>query len=266
MIDRSHRKLQIYSKTAENRVPEKTVPQYFLVQSSVLNRIENGEWGPGDMIPTEKELANIFGVSIGTVKTALLNLVNTGLLFRVQGKGTFVSGSMIGRDKIRLYHFVSDFENEDTPLKVQFKNIKCIKGFQPAGRYLKIKPDIELFQIDRVFTLKIKPVVFSVSFLPGNLFRDIDKFPRELFEGKPLYQLFEDVYKLPTVRYKEMFAVTCATEEMSARLKVSEGSPLLQVEMLALTFKNRPLEYRISYCRTDHVKLFRMPMKMMHAR
>lgn len=266
MIDRSHRKLQIYSKTAENHVPEKAVPRYFLVQSSVLNRIEKGEWGPGDMIPTEKELANAFGVSIGTVKTALLNLVNTGLLFRVQGKGTFVSGSMIGRDKIRLYHFVSDFENDDTPLKVQFQNIKCIKGFQPAGRYLKIKPDIELFQIDRVFTLKTKPVVFSVSFLPCNLFRNIDKFPRELFEGKPLYQLFEDVYKLPTVRYKEMFTVTCATKGISASLEVSEGSPLLQVEMLALTFKNRPLEYRISYCQTDSVKLFRMPMKMMPAR
>lgn len=266
MIDRSNRKLQIYSKTAENRVPEKAVPRYFLIQSSVLSRIEKGDWGPGNMIPTERELANTFGVSIGTVKTALLNLVNTGLLFRVQGKGTFVSGSIIGRDKIRLYHFVSDFENEDAPLKVQFKNINCVKWVQPAGGYLKIKPETELFRLDRIFTLKTRPVVFAVSFLPGNLFRDIDKFPRELFEGKPLYQLFEDVYKLPTVRYKEMFAVTCATKEISASLEVSEGSPLLQVEMLALTFKNRPLEYRISYCKTDSVKLFRMPMKMMPAR
>jgi len=266
MIDQSRRKPQIYSKKIENHAPGKSVSRYFLVQSSVLNRIEKGEWGPGEMIPTERELANAFGVSIGTVKTALLNLVNTGLLFRVQGKGTFVSGSMIGRDKIRLYHFVSGFENEDTPLKVKFQNITSVKGVQPAGRYLKIKPDIELYRIDRVFTLKTIPVVFAVSFLPGNLFRDIDKFPREFFECKPLYQMFEDVYKLPTVRYKEMFSITCATKEICTSLEVPEGTPLLQVEMLALTFKNRPLEYRLSYCKTDSVKLFRMPMKMMPAR
>jgi GntR family transcriptional regulator len=258
--------LQIHQKAAGNSGSEKAIPRYFLVQSSVLNRIEKGEWAPGDMIPTEKELSSAFGVSIGTVKTALLNLVNTGLLFRVQGKGTFVSGSMIGRDKIRLYHFVSDFENQHAPLKVRFQNIKQAKGPQPACRYLKIKPGMELFQIDRIFTLKNKPVVFAVSFLPQSLFRDIDKFPREIFESKPLYQLFEDAYKLPTVRYQEMFAVTQATREMSSNLGVPETFPLLQVEMLALTFKNRPLEYRISYCHTDTVKLFRMPMKMMPLR
>lgn len=241
----------------------KTVPRYFLVQRGVLNRIEKGEYAPGDMIPTEKDLASAFGVSIGTVKTALLNLVNSGLLFRVQGRGTFVSGSVIGRDKLRLYHFVSDFENQDAPLKVQFLSIKWVDGSLSAGRYLKIKPGLGLFQIDRIFKLNDTPAVFASSFLPENLFKGIDQIPRETFENKPLYQLIEDAYKLPTVRYQEMFAATLSAGEISSNLNVPDGFPLLQVDMLALTFKNRPIEYRISYCRTDRMKLFRMPMKVM---
>lgn len=228
-----------------------------------MNRIEKGEYGSGDMIPTEKELANTFGVSIGTVKTALLNLVNSGLLFRVQGKGTFVSGSMIGRDKLRLYHFVSDFENHDGPLKIQFLSITRVHGPSSACRYLKIKSGGTMLQIDRVFTLEKEPVVFASSFLPYHRFKGIDKFPRETFENKPLYQLIEEVYKLPTLRYQEMFAATLSTGEISGNLKVPDAFPLLQVDMLALTFKNRPIEFRTSYCRTDSMKLFRMPMKMM---
>jgi GntR family transcriptional regulator len=246
--------------------PRKNVPRYFLVQSGVLNRIEKGEYGPGDMIPTEKELAGIFGVSVGTVKTALLNLVNSGLLFRVQGKGTFVSGSMIGRDKLRLYHFVSDFEKQDAPLKIRFLIIKRVNGPPLACRHLKIKPGAGMFQIDRVFTLKNDPVVFASSFLPQNLFKGIDKFPRETFENKPLYQLIEDAYKLPTIRYQEMFAADLSTGKISRSLNVPDAFPLLQIDMLALTFKNRPIEFRVSYCRTDRMKLFRMPIKAMPAK
>ncbi|MCU0561441.1 MAG: GntR family transcriptional regulator [Desulfobacterales bacterium] len=227
-----------------------------------MNRIEKGEYGPGDMIPTEKELARAFGVSIGTVKTALLNLVHSGLLFRVQGKGTFVSGSMLGRDQLRLYHFVSDFENQDAPLKIRFLGIARQRAAPPACRYLNIAPGGAVIRLDRIFTLKNAPVVYASSFLPGSRFEGIDRFPRETFENKPLYQLIEDVYKLPTLRYQEMFAASLAHGGISGHLKVPDGFPLLQVDMLALSFKNRPIEFRTSYCRTDGVKLFRMPVKM----
>lgn len=236
-----------------------SLPRYYLVQSGVLNRIEKGEYGPGEMIPTEKELASAFGVSIGTVKTALLNLVNSGLLFRVQGKGTFVSGSMIGRDKLRLYHFVSDFEKQDAPLQIRFLSIQPVEGPAVVRRYLKIRPGAGMFRLDRIFTLQNLPVVVASSFLPRKVFRGLDRFPRETFEAKPLYRLIEDAYKLPTVRYQEMFAACRAAADIRRHLKVSPAFPLLSVEMLALTFQNRPIEYRVSYCRTDRVKLFRMP-------
>jgi GntR family transcriptional regulator len=152
-MPKSTKNLTAHPKAFGRDGSSKAVPRYFLVQRGVLSRIEKGEYAPGDMIPTEKDLASAFGVSIGTVKTALLNLVNSGFLFRVQGSGTFVSGSMIGRDQLRLYHFIADFEKQDAPLKVQFLDIKRVQGSPPAGRYLKIKPGAGLFQIERVFTI-----------------------------------------------------------------------------------------------------------------
>ncbi|MCU0539497.1 MAG: UTRA domain-containing protein [Desulfobacterales bacterium] len=110
-----------------------------------------------------------------------------------------------------------------------------------------------------MFTLQNLPVVYASSFLPRNVFKGLDRFPRETFEAKPLYRLIEDAYKLPTVRYQEMFAACRAAADIRRHLKASPAFPLLSVEMLALTFQNRPIEYRVSYCRTDRVKLFRMP-------
>jgi GntR family transcriptional regulator len=226
-----------------------------------LNRIEKGEWASGEMIPTERELASLYGVSVGSVKTAMLNLVNSGMLFRVQGKGTFVAGSVVGRDKRRLYHFVTDFESQNDPLSVRLHRMETVAGAIPACRYLKLPADGVLFRIERIFALHGSNVVVSVSYLPKRLFPGIDKLSHEFFEGRPLYQLFEEEYKLPTVRYQEMFSATEATREIADLLRLPEYAPLLSVEMLALTFKGLPLEYRVSYCHTKAVKLFRTPFK-----
>ncbi len=53
--------------------------------------IENEELKPGDAVPTERELCEIQGVSRMTVNKAIMSLVNEGLLYREQGKGTFVA-------------------------------------------------------------------------------------------------------------------------------------------------------------------------------
>ncbi len=238
------------------------IPRYYLIQRSILNRIEKGEWAPGEKIPPEKELAAIFGVSVGSVKTAMLNLSNSGFLNRVQGKGTFVAGSVIGRDRRRLYNFVSDFETQNEPLSVKLQEIKAVEGIAPICGYLTLPPNGQMFRVTRIFTLHESSIILSISYLAQRLFKDIDKLPRDFFESNPLYKLFEDTYKLPTIRYQEMFSAVQAPVEAVNFLQLSESVPLLKVEMLALTFKNVPLEYRISYCNTKDLKLFRMPFRM----
>ncbi len=226
-----------------------------------MNRIEKGEYAPGDKIPTERELARIYGVSVGTVKTALLQLVHQGLLHRIQGKGSFVTGSLIGREQLRLYHFVQGFDDEDAPLQVKFLSLQREEGHPEASRCLRLKAGQPMFRIDRLFSMGATPVVLTSSFLPQRLFAGFEQLPREVFETQPLYRLVEERYRLPTMRYREMFSAVLADGESALRLAVPPGFPLLQIEMLALSFRERPIEYRLSLCRTDRARLFRLPLR-----
>ncbi|HBD09410.1 MAG TPA: hypothetical protein DCZ69_14235, partial [Syntrophobacteraceae bacterium] len=81
-------------------------PMHYRLQQEIRRGIESGQWAPGSVIPPERKMAQEFGVSLGTVRTAILNLVAEGLLYRIQGKGTMVAGSKMIRESIRYYRFV----------------------------------------------------------------------------------------------------------------------------------------------------------------
>ena len=82
---------------------EDPTPVYFQLQKKIKKQIEDGQWAPDESIPTERELIQTYNLSSGTVKKALLNLVNEGYLYRVQGKGTFVAGTTLRRGSLRYY-------------------------------------------------------------------------------------------------------------------------------------------------------------------
>jgi DNA-binding GntR family transcriptional regulator len=67
-------------------------PAYFKLQKQLQDEIESGRLAPQERVPPERRLAELHKVSIGTVTKAILNLVNQGYLYRVQGSGTFVAG------------------------------------------------------------------------------------------------------------------------------------------------------------------------------
>ena len=88
-------------------------PVYFKLQMMLQEEIENGRWAPGQNIPPERSLAESHNLSVGTVKKAILNLVNKGYLYRIQGKGTFVAGMTLQPESLRYYRFLEDFNDEE---------------------------------------------------------------------------------------------------------------------------------------------------------
>ena len=88
-------------------------PAYYKLQMMLQKEIENGRWVPGQAIPPERALAESHQLSVGTVKKAILNLVNQGYLYRIQGKGTFVAGMTLQPESLRYYRFLEDFSDEE---------------------------------------------------------------------------------------------------------------------------------------------------------
>jgi GntR family transcriptional regulator len=202
-------------------------------------------------------MAEEYTVSLGTVRTAILNLVSEGLLYRIQGKGTLVAGTTTIRENIRYYRFIRGFGKRETTLKIEFLALTILEGRSEINRHLKINPDEELYLLSRLIVLSEKPIVRSLSYLPRRLFPDLEKFPSSRFEKIPLYIAIEDHFGLPTLSNSELIAAVSADAEIAAILQIPQGWPILAVEMLAFTYRNRPYEYRISHCLTEGLKLFR---------
>jgi DNA-binding GntR family transcriptional regulator len=84
------------------------VPRYYQLQEIIRERIRNGEWTPGSSIPSERELCERYGISRMTARQAISGLETEGLLYREQGKGTFVGQGVIAQQLLQLTGFTED--------------------------------------------------------------------------------------------------------------------------------------------------------------
>jgi DNA-binding GntR family transcriptional regulator len=242
---------------SSSRNPDEGRPAYLKIQQKVLEDLEKGLWAPGTLIPTEKSLAEQHQVSIGTVKKAILNLVNEGWLYRVQGKGTYVAGTTLRRENLKYYRLLDSFKDDEAKLKIGFLGLKAITGRPEINEALNIGPKSRLFELRRYLETSERKTVYVVSYLPKTLFPGLDEFPVSKFEKTTLFNLVEQHYGMPTIFNQELIGVAPAVGEAAKVLEVPEGETLLHVEMLAYTYKEQPYEYRYSFCRTDQKKIFR---------
>ncbi len=232
------------------------VPVYYRLQESLRSMIEEGVWRPGEIIPAERIIAEGQGLSVGTVKKAISNLVNAGYLHRVQGKGTFVAGTTLRRGSLRYYRLLRGFGDEPAELSVRFDGLREIRGREPVNALLRIPAQQPLYEIRRVFLMEGSPVVSCVSYLPRKSLKGLENVPSSRFEHSTLYEIIEQSFGLPCLHYQELFGSVAADERISKILPVSAGDPLLFIEMLSFTYKDVPYEYRQSHCITDQRRVF----------
>ena len=239
------------------RRSEVPTPVYFKLQSEIKDKIERGRWKPGVMIPPERVFVEEHGVSIGTVKKAITNLVNEGFLYRVQGKGTFVTDTQLRRNRLRYYRLFKDFSDEESELQFKVLELKSMAGSQPIKQYLRVRSNQKLIRIKRVLISDNLPQIYCVSYLPENLFKGLDKQSKTNLESQTLYTFLEEKYGVPTLYNQELIGAVGADKETAEQLGIPKGAPLVHIEMLSFSHKDKPYEYRISYCRTDIKKVFR---------
>ncbi|MGD2272938.1 MAG: UTRA domain-containing protein, partial [Desulfobacterales bacterium] len=134
--------------------------------------------------------------------------------------------------------------------------LQKVESKQPHNRYLKIRSDQNLYEISRLFFFKKKPIVHCISYLPQKMFKNLHELPIFLFEKITLYEALEKNYGVPTLYNHELFSTASADDRIAELLQISAGKSLLYIEMLSFTYKDKPYEYRQSYCVTDERKVF----------
>ncbi|MGQ9369399.1 GntR family transcriptional regulator [Azospirillum sp. ST 5-10] len=223
-------------------------PLYTQVRDLMIGRIGSGAWKPGEMIPSEFQLASEFGVSQGTVRKALIELEQQNLVVRWQGRGTYVAEHSRQRSLFHFFHVVDAGDRKELPVSIVFEQ-RAKRATREEARLLHLGSRASVHSIQRVRHLAGGPVILERVVVPTALFKDL-KVPLNTPLEEELYVLYQRHYGVTIARADERLAAVAAGPADAEHLGVPEGSPLLEIVRIASDVNGNPVELRISRVHT----------------
>jgi GntR family transcriptional regulator len=224
-------------------------PLYKEAKRKLTEALTRGEWKPGDAIPAERRLAEAYGISIGTVRKAIDELVAENMLIRQQGRGTFVPSH--NRDRLLFYffHIVPETGAKIYPV-VRMLSFVRAKADRLAAEKLAVGAGEPVFRIRNVLSLADEPVMVDDIVIAEARFAGLTE---SAFRDRPstIYHLYQDSFNLSVVRTTERLRATLPDADIAALLNVAKDAPLLQIRRVALTYNDVPVELRISRVNTE---------------
>ncbi len=225
-------------------------PLYQQIKALITQSLQSGEWKPGELIPSEVELAGRFKVSQGTVRKAIDELAAENLVMRRQGKGTFVSTHHEARAHFRFLRLMPD-EGVPHPPDNKIIEVKRMRAPAEVARLLDLKSGDAVVYIKRVMSFDGAPTILEEMWLPGLLFKGLTAERLVEYKG-PMYGLFESEFGTRMIRASEKIRAVSADAGAALFLDVPEGAPLLCAERVSFTYGDKAVELRRGLYLTSH--------------
>lgn len=201
----------------------------------------------GAKLPSERQLCQDYEVSRTTVRNALGSLVNSGVLYQIQGKGTFVRE----RNRENLSNYYSFTEqtkrNGKTPksIVVSFN----IRALNDKERHVFDDATIEkVIVFDRLRLADDTPMMYERTAIP---YEGFEKITKDLLEEVALYDIFDNCFSTKIANVRERFQVSSLTKKVAEALKLKDGSAALKITRFSYDREDRLIEYTVSYARGD---------------
>lgn len=223
-------------------------PLYQVVEDYLRDKINSGELVPGDLVPSEAQLAKALGVSQGTVKKAIDNLVWQKLLYRHQGKGTYVSRIDFNNSLFRFFTY-GDAEGKDQRIHKETTARRLVQGSEEICRKLRVPPKSQLIYIERLGYAERKPVLVEYCHWRADVVPGLEN--EEVHIPDLFYALIVEKYKVPVVRAEETLTAEAADRKTAEKLGIEPGSPVVVLKRVTHTTDDRIIEVRTTKGRAD---------------
>lgn len=229
------------------------IPLYFQLKEIIKEKILEGELEAGDLIPSERELSKKYEISRPTIRQALQELVNEGLLNREKGKGTFVAKPKINYGFIqRLTTFYDDMKKKGYQLKTEIRRKEIRKVTEGLMKKLNLEKDDKIIFLDRVRYIENEPIVRVMNFVPYNICPGLLE---EDLEDKSLYKVMREKCGVKYYRAEISLEPVIAKKYDAEILATQEGAPIHLMENITYDQNNRPMDYFESRFRGDKGKI-----------
>ncbi len=246
--------LQLYRQENYNA---DEIPAYQRLSRLISHAIEQGFWKPGGLIPPERFFIEHFHVSPGTVKRAMIDLVNKGILYRHRGKGTFVADTGFIREFRRHHLFLQNFDSKESKNEIKLISRMVVPPDPDINKRLLLEKDEKLIEIIRKICENNKTVAISSAYFGFSRFKKLMQILPIRFERVPLFVIIEEEFKIKAANSHELFNVAYLNKRYADMFETTAKKPVLLVKSLSFDKNSDPFEYRTSYILSARKFLFR---------
>ncbi len=227
-------------------------PLYQVVEDYLRDQIQSGALVPGDLIPSESQLAKQLQVSQGTAKKAIDNLVWQRLLFRHQGKGTYVSRIDFNNSLFRFFTY-GDAEGKDQRVHKETTARRLVLGSTEIRAKLQVPANTQLLYIERIgysdSNSNSKPVLIEYSHWRADVVPGLEN--EQVHIPDLFYAVVVEKFGVPVLRAEETLTAEAADEETAGKLEIEVGVPVVVLKRVTYTTNDQIIEVRTTKGRAD---------------
>ncbi|HEY8416054.1 MAG TPA: GntR family transcriptional regulator [Thermaerobacter sp.] len=229
------------------------VPLYLQIKEWMLEEIRTGRWPHRYKLPAEEELAPAIGVSRGTLRRAIRELVAEGVLEQIHGKGTFVTGQGIEQPLAqRLAAFSELLEERGIPYSTRVLRQEVTIPEPRVASLLGLSPDEPAVFLARIRLVASRPVAYMENYVPRRLAPGLEEVD---FTRHGLFATLEQRYGLALAWGHRSFEALAADDRRAEYLDLPPGAPVFYIQQVVYLADGTPVEYSDVWLRGDRFRL-----------
>lgn len=225
------------------------IPLYFQLKELIMREIKNGSYKNGSMIPTEKELSEMFQISRTTVRQAIAELVQEGWVYRVKSKGTFVSKPKVNQDFIQtLKSFNDQIIYSGRVPRTEVLDFKVVTPSEEVISALHLKPKQKAIYIHRLRYADEEPMVTVKTYLP---YESCDFVLTHDLVNESLYSILSANERVKIYKIRRLVEAVDATAYDMKYLNIKRGKAVQLFTSIGYNIFGDIIEYSLARYRGD---------------
>lgn len=231
-----------HSATMPNRSDE---PAYRKIQNAIRRRIDSGQLKPGNVVPSERELARIHGVSLMTARHALTELARDGIVERRHGAGTFVAPPKVQFNKLLGYS--EQMASLGLTARSRVVSSSIVTREHEIAARLGLPTTARLGRLERVRMAGDEAVALEICYWSA------DEYPalqHAALDRLSLFSVLEHDCAVQLAYADEEIDATDADQRIADLLSLTRGTPLLRIRQLIFSSTGRATVYVTGFYRS----------------
>jgi len=241
----------MFDETRDNYRIKTGVPIYVQIAESLIDQIVSGKLAPDARLPSEREMSQQLNVSRMTLRAALQELENKGLITRRPGDGTYIARPKIERQASKLEPFTAGMRQRGYQTNARLIVFERRLAEVSTAQQLHVPVSTAVYYFQRLRLINQVPVMLEKCTFPTSIFPGFEQFD---LERRSVYEIFSTEYGVQVHHAEQSLEAVIASEFEAELLQVVTGAPMMLEHRLAFDARDKPIEMGQDLYRGDRFR------------